>query len=76
MTEDLADVHPSTLPTEVLHALAMGRLQDPFGTLGPHEVPGLKAGRSKKKKNMMVRVFVPGALRVEVVMQDKVLGEL
>jgi len=76
MTEDLADVHPSTLPTEVLHALAMGRLQDPFGTLGPHELPGLKAGRSKKKKNMMVRVFVPGALRVEVVMQDKVLGEL
>jgi 1,4-alpha-glucan branching enzyme len=72
----ISQEHPSGLSAATLQALAAGLLADPFGVLGPHAVPELKASRSKKKQTMMVRAFLPGALRIEALEQGKVLGEL
>ena len=47
----------STLPPGIAEALSYGTCGDPFGVLGPHDT-GL--GR-------LIRVFLPGALEVEVV---------
>ncbi len=51
---DMIDV--AALPQGVAEALANGTIADPFSTLGPHET---ELGR-------VVRVFLPGALAVEV----------
>ncbi len=58
----------SALPPGVSEALANGTLSDPFSVLGPHDS---EAGR-------LVRVFLPGALKVEVLARDgdELLGRL
>jgi 1,4-alpha-glucan branching enzyme len=49
-----------TLPPGVAEALANGTLNDPFGVLGPHDSV---LGR-------LIRVFVPGAIGVDVLQRD------
>jgi 1,4-alpha-glucan branching enzyme len=63
---DMPDI--PTLPPSVAEALANGTLADPFSVLGPHDsVP-----------SRLIRVFVPGALGVDVLPRegDEPLGRL
>ncbi|PLZ00602.1 1,4-alpha-glucan branching enzyme [Burkholderia sp. WAC0059] len=59
-----------------MQALTVGRLDDPFSVLGAHPAPAAQGSRNRKRTPMTVRAFVPGALRVEVVVGNTVLGEL
>jgi 1,4-alpha-glucan branching enzyme len=67
---------PGALDAATLQALAAGQLADPFAVLGPHPVADLEDPPEAGLHKRMVRVFLPGALRVEAIVHDQVLGAL
>ncbi|MFV0281525.1 MAG: 1,4-alpha-glucan branching protein GlgB [Rhodoblastus sp.] len=51
-----APANPAALDPAIVETLAAGRFADPFAVLGPHQTP----------QGRIVRVFMPGALGVEI----------
>jgi len=52
--------HPWQLDAESVHALALGDHDDPFAVLGPHDT----------QEGYIIRAFLPGAIKVEVLRQS------